>query len=407
MPYQPRMALENTILVHLSQVELDEADVLRIRELANRKIDWSYIVRKAVENFVFPQVYHGLRKVSTIFRDSSLDDLLERIKPIWHGMLAGNLALYTELKKILEELKARGVLFMPIKGVALGEMIYPSRDLRYMSDIDLLFKDKQGIEEAKEVLTALGYSYSLHHSAFSLDYVRKGYYSTKFDLHLFFPGWSDYYSFPRIDSLWDTALVANIEGVETHAMTPENMFMIIALHSIRDCTFTLRDFCDARTILEKTPGFDWDIIRHYFSQEGWRYVLPPFLYMLRSTHMLVREHSSVVFPKWVELIAIEEGNLEYPRSYSSFCKRCSLGNYCPIFFKKKLRKKYLQLEGTLQIKPASGLAAAIIRISCYFWESLLLFRFFQPRRKILRVFLAMTKKVSLSLARGIIKAISE
>jgi hypothetical protein len=308
-------------------------------------------------------------------------------------MLSDNLILYSELKKILKALKARGVLFMPIKGVALGETIYPSRDLRYLSDIDLLFKDQEGMKEAGKVLAMLGYYYDPEsiYIAFGSNYIKKGYHSTKCDLHYFLPGWSDYYSFPRIENLWNTAKIVDIEGVPTYIMTPENMFFILALHSFRECTFTLRDFCDAMAILKKVPEFDWDIIRYYSSQEGWRYILPAFLYMLSYAHTPLRNRSSGIFPKWVESLSLEDEDIELPDSYSFFCRKCGTCNYCPVFFRKTLRKKSLQLEGTLKIGPLRGPLATINIISSYFWESILLFRFLRPRIKTLNAYLALTK----------------
>lgn len=380
--------LEDRLLLYCSQTNLGERNMQKAEELINRNLDWKYFARKAIENYVFPQVYHNLIRLESAIdkNDLSFRHIFGNMKVAWHNLLSTKLVLYSELRKILKTLKTQQIRFMPLKGITLAETVYPRWDIRYFSDIDLLLLNRKELEKAEKLLFNLGYR--PHFKVYYGYHLIKNQYGLLIicDLQYFLPGWCDYYPYPTIPDIWDTSLTATIEGVSTPIMTAENMFLLLSLHSFRSGTFTLRDLCDALEILKKSPEFDWGLIINYAKQELWRYILVMFLYIFSYASEALGENPlpqgllKKINRDFLNLPI--DNNIRFPVPYTLFCRACDKCRHCPVILKEKIK----EIENL-------PLARSLIPTAWnYFWESILLFKFVRPIRTLLRCYYGLNKR---------------
>jgi len=382
--------LEDRFLLYCSQTSLGK-NLTKAARLINYNLDWGYIVRKTLRNAVFPQVYHNLTELkgNVDKGNSSFWRIFGKMQAAWYAMLSSKLVLYSELRNILQVLKANEIDFLPLKGVALAEAVYSKKELRQFSDIDLLLRNRGETEKAEKLLLKLGYHLDYPIPAFAYEFKKEKHGLTiEFDLHHFLPGWSEYYSYPMIIDLWDAPINATIEGVHTSIMMPEKMLLALSLHSFRHRIFTLRDLCDTIEILKRFPLFNWRIILEHAQEEAWRYILLTFLSLVSYS---CKRLEIDLLPKGL-LDRINNGflnlslykNLEFPKSYTFLCYGCNKKcKHCPVIIKENIEK---WRTGIIPERVAPF-------FWIYFWESALIFRFVHSPGTSLKCYQALTTKL--------------
>lgn len=158
-----------------------------------------------------------------------------------------------DFKTIHNHLVANGVRVMPIKGIALAHTIYPSVNLRYFDDLDLLVP-AQDAEKAEETLKQN--SFIIHPRAPKPDwhhlppYIHQK-HNTMIEVHtdLFRrarAGWN-------IDGIWQRAKMGRLDGVETWLMSNEDALIYTALHARHNLYERLSYFLDGILLARKIP----------------------------------------------------------------------------------------------------------------------------------------------------------
>lgn len=85
------------------------------------------------------------------------DELMQPLADRARRCAARSLLCLSEARKIQQALDAAGIPAVWLKGIALGQWLYPSMHLRDVADIDLLLPDHPTTLRAAQVLAALGY----------------------------------------------------------------------------------------------------------------------------------------------------------------------------------------------------------------------------------------------------------
>ncbi len=112
--------------------------------------DWESLYDLSVLQKVEAMAYIGLSKVSGV-----PDGVIDRFENEYKREIAFEMIRHSEGRKILSSFESAGIDCMPLKGWIIKDM-YPMPAMRYMCDIDILFK-KEYADEVKSVLENLGY----------------------------------------------------------------------------------------------------------------------------------------------------------------------------------------------------------------------------------------------------------
>lgn len=176
-----------------------------------------------------------------------------------------------ELVRLVKILGTQGIQVMPLKGAHLANFVYPSLEMRPMRDLDITLVDPRRSIEAFEILVSAGYQYPKEF---------------EFDLHqcliekkhlpaLVAP--SRLYFIEIHTALYESELTlskdmhhlsllttnrrfknTHIADHEIQLMSPEDLFVHIAVHSAKESRFSNGPVCflDLLT-LGKSAQFDW------------------------------------------------------------------------------------------------------------------------------------------------------
>lgn len=210
----------------------------------SRTLDWDYLIRKMSDEgvlFVFFYYLHRLR-----LRDCLPAGLFDRLSARYFSNLRRNLIACTVLKPVFEMLKEHRIPFIVLKGIALGELVYPGLGMRGMSDADILVKkgDMLGVEAC---LSELGYSpqdSSVTHAIenpegylASLDYRKNDGSLPNIHVHWHPVNTSvpAYMFAGRIDPdrLWEMARSATVANAEVRILCPEHQVIYLCEHALR------------------------------------------------------------------------------------------------------------------------------------------------------------------------------
>ncbi len=119
-------------------------------QLPQGDIDFDYLYKLSVQQKVEAMAYIGLSKL-----DNIPDEVMDRFENEYKKEIAFEMIRHSEGRKILSSLEKTGIDCLPLKGWVIKDM-YPMPAMRYMCDIDILFKEENA-EKVRDVLQGLGY----------------------------------------------------------------------------------------------------------------------------------------------------------------------------------------------------------------------------------------------------------
>ncbi len=184
-----------------------------------------------------------------------------------------NTGLYRELGQVLAALRDAAVPAIVLKGAHLGEIVYDNIALRPMVDVDILVQ-KADLLRAGEKLLELGYTCrqawrdvadAAHHHL--PPFIKPN--ATPIEIHwrlMSQIGSSGRMEHPfQIDiaGLWERAQPATIAGIQTRALSPQDLLLHLCVHTSHHHKFRvgLRAFCDIAAT-----------IQHYETEIAWKQV---------------------------------------------------------------------------------------------------------------------------------------
>ena len=231
----------------------------RIRAVLGPEIHWNALYALADRHGVLPILAEALLSVE----DQVPAEALTALKQGCHANLHRALFLSREFVAIVGCLSQAGIEFLPYKGLALAETIYGDIGLRQSGDIDLFIQGAD-LKRVRQAVAELGY---IPHQTLSADkeeaYLRSGYECT-FDgpagKNLLEVQWAIQPRFHSVDlqteELFQRAVKVTVAGAEVRTLSPEDSFVILALHAAKHAWDKLIWLCDVARI-SNLPALDW------------------------------------------------------------------------------------------------------------------------------------------------------
>jgi hypothetical protein len=139
---------------------------------------------------------------------------------------AYNILVFDELTDVLNSFKTEEIDTIVLKGAALAETVYGNIGQRKISDVDILVKERD-LNKARDILSALGYKMKFGSQLF---YTKNDSFPMAIDLHRNIWELIDNSTRKKIDMVWEDAIPADIAGVKTLIMSPEDSLIYSAVH---------------------------------------------------------------------------------------------------------------------------------------------------------------------------------
>lgn len=144
---------EHELLICSARNDRDAKNTERLRTLLQNEIDWDYLIQTATHHGVMPLLYQRLNEICA---ESIPETTSIKLQEKFCANVGHNLALTSELLKILELLTAHKIQAIPFKGPVLTAMAYGNIGLRQFSDLDILVHECD-VLRAQSAIASLGY----------------------------------------------------------------------------------------------------------------------------------------------------------------------------------------------------------------------------------------------------------
>ncbi len=196
--------------------------------------EWEQIFRDAAEQGLLPILHRWLRTIDSGPMPSA--SILDRIKERAAGLAARNVVMAQELASILRAFEVRGVPCVPLRGLALAELLYDDITARPMGDIDLLVQ-KEDLPRVAAILKGLGFQEMDRRPGFA----RAFSYTLEFfkDRHgwvIVEPHWTIAYPpfADRVDMemVWRRCVRGQVVGVDTRLLGHADLVVHLCFHLV-------------------------------------------------------------------------------------------------------------------------------------------------------------------------------
>ena len=254
---------EWSLLVATARTSLSDETEARIRELAQQKLDWQLIEKAAKWHGITPLLYRNLDSLGV----EVPGDVLDRLKTYFHENGRRNLYYTAELARILAAFEAGGVTCIPFKGPMLASSAHGNLALRQFGDLDVIV-DRAQLPRAIEIAKAEGFAPAVkltaaqerlifaHDCEYVMLRARDG---ILLEIHWRFI--QKTFPFPLdVATLADRLVSVPLAGVTVKSIPPEEMLLIICVHSCKHLWRRLRWISDASELVLAHPEMDWDFL---------------------------------------------------------------------------------------------------------------------------------------------------
>jgi len=232
--------------------------------------EWAGLITTACRHGVAPILYMRLKRppLKTVVPAS----ILNRVRDTFLGSAALNVRRYHQLAQLLKIFQEAGIPAIALKGTHLGEVVYASRGVRTMSDVDLLVREGD-LARIEATLLALGYRPREQHREVAQDNKHFGYLSRDGRLCLeihwhIMPGNSPFKV--DVEGLWQRSQPTTIVGVPARVLSPSDLLLHLSLH-LFDHWFNmgLKPYCDIAAVIQHYgPGVNWEEVEQHAREWG-------------------------------------------------------------------------------------------------------------------------------------------
>lgn len=229
-------------------------------QFMERSPDWPYLLEEAQFQGVAPLLDEALAGLGL----DSLEppSFKSEMRNIRARILARNLFLLSEAKRVLGHFCTVGVEAIALKGPVLAATLYGDLSLRPARDIDLLVRPAD-MPACRRALASLGYEilnrWEERHPFHDPPYMLAGPTRLCLELHW---GVTDERLVPLdLKAMWERAVHASVEGVRVLALSPEDNLLYLAYHVTKHWDMPLRRLCDIGQLLAKyETSLNWPYI---------------------------------------------------------------------------------------------------------------------------------------------------
>jgi hypothetical protein len=236
----------------------------RIREAAQKEIDWVQFIRLALRHDTLPLTYWNLQRICP---DIVPSGVLEPLRARYDAEAAEGRLLAEELVGILGLLDAQGIAAVPYKGPALAVRLYGDLSLRGFGDLDIVVCERD-VLRARRLLIDRGYAPERvdtgelnqflreHHEMLLYRAVGK----VRLDLHWRYTSRSACLAGDPERFLQQLETIS-IAGEQVRSLRLETYLLVLSMHAAKHQWVQLKLICDIAEILA-VPDLDWHYVLH-------------------------------------------------------------------------------------------------------------------------------------------------
>jgi len=289
-------SVEEEVLLQCTRNALKQTDRGELKKLLSKEnLKWTPILKQASKQGVSPLLYHCLKSFEGELVSAKT---LGELKKIYYATLARNIALYSELEKILDSFARAGIEVILLKGAAFATTLYGDIGLRPMKDLDILIH-KSDLEKAKTAVSSLGYSldpsllsllkkglpvgkyYLLHHPHLPPYYKKKG--RIFLEVHWTLTSRTMPFKFDT-PGLWERAVGAEISERRVRVLSTEDALVYMCTHIARHrFSANLREYHDLLMLTRTTVN--WNRVADLACENNLK---TPVYYALQYTSQLFK-----------------------------------------------------------------------------------------------------------------------
>lgn len=145
---------ESRLLILCARNGIQGDNPEEINSLLSSGIKWDELLNAANSQGIAPLIYNGLKDLPD--KSPVPQQVIAQLRTAYHGNVARNMFLYSELERILQVFNEKGIEAMVLKGMALAKTVYSDIGLRAIGDIDLLVR-QECLPRVKEIMSDLAY----------------------------------------------------------------------------------------------------------------------------------------------------------------------------------------------------------------------------------------------------------
>jgi hypothetical protein len=253
---------EVEILLACARLQLQEADIQRIRDLLELEIDWNRLISLAI--------FHRLTSFAYIHLNALAPDIvpaetLEFLRARFFQSAGEALRQTAELLKILQLLNGNDVLAVPYKGPELAARVYGNLGLRWCCDLDVIVKQRD-VSCARVLLEQAGFrprhptsragQQFIVRNRHSDVYIRDG--GTVLELHWAFIDGETSFSV-GLEQLEPRLQECSLGGSRVLVFAPEDLLLILCVHGATHRWDRLEWLCGV-TELIRSVEVDWQVV---------------------------------------------------------------------------------------------------------------------------------------------------
>jgi hypothetical protein len=234
----------------------------RIREAAQKEIDWVQFIRLALRHDTLPLTYWNLQRNCPNIVPSGV---LEPLRARHEAEAAESRLLAEELVGILGLLDSQSIPAVPYKGPALAVRLYGDLSLRGFGDIDIVIRERDALR-ARRLIIDRGYAPERVETGDLNQFLRENHEmlfyraggKVRLDLHWRYTSRSACLAGDpeRFQQHLETISIA---GVEVRSLRLETYLLVLSMHAAKHQWVQLKLICDIAEILE-VPDLDWQYV---------------------------------------------------------------------------------------------------------------------------------------------------
>lgn len=256
---------EVELLLCCTRTRTDPEMSQRIREAAQKEIDWVQFIRLALRHGTLPLIYWNLHRICPNIVPSGV---LEPLRVRYEAGAAEGRLLAEELVGILGLLDSQGIPAVPYKGPALAVRLYGELSLRGFGDLDIVTCERDA-PRARQLLIDRGYAPALQLDSSELNqYFRENHEmqfcradgKVRLDLHWRYTSRSACLAGDPERFLQHLETIS-IAGEEVRSLRLETYLLVLSMHAAKHKWAQLKLICDIAEILA-VPDLDWHYVLH-------------------------------------------------------------------------------------------------------------------------------------------------
>jgi hypothetical protein len=265
---QPRSAAtcaEVELLLCCARTRTNPEMSQRIREAAQKEINWVQFIRLALRHDTLPLTYWNLHRICP---DLVPSGVLEPLRVRYEAEASEGRRLAKELVGILGFLDSQGIPAVPYKGPALAVRLYGDLSLRRFADLDIVICERDALR-ARHLLIDQGYAPAGRVETGELNQHLRENFELHFcradgkvclDLHWRYTSRSVCLAGDPERFLQHLETIS-IAGKEVRSLRLETYLLVLSMHAAKHKWAQLKLICDIAEILA-VPDLDWHYVLH-------------------------------------------------------------------------------------------------------------------------------------------------